>query len=106
MLKGGKHWPVYRVGGKISHRRRKQDIALPDNFASKIGSIIHTLHQIHYIFQGVFVFSQCGTVIAISVDTVFDGMLKIIVFASHLSRNVLKISYLYPMESEGKTERR
>jgi hypothetical protein len=41
-----------------------------------------------------------------TVDTVFDRMLKMVVFPSRRRRNSLKIFYLYPMKRECKTERR
>jgi hypothetical protein len=41
-----------------------------------------------------------------TVDTVFDRMLKMFVIPSRRNRNALKVSYLYPMKRECKTERR
>jgi hypothetical protein len=41
-----------------------------------------------------------------TVDTVFDRMLRMVVFPSRISRNALKIFCPYPAERECKPERR
>jgi len=62
-------------------------------WGSSICSLISIARKGVYVFEG-------------TVDTLFDRMLKMVVFPSRRNRNALKVSYLYPMKRECKTERR